>query len=142
MHDDGRSQIDGRILQHDQFLGAPAAPRQQAADAGGEFPDIERAFDNVGGAQFERQHLVDEIGGRQIRMKSGPSSPPSPWRLQQIPPFRLAETVADDHDIDAAAREQRFAPPRAAAPGAHRGHAARDGRRGRSRPHRRRRQAR
>jgi len=111
VHDDGRSQIDGRVLQHDQFLLAPATTRQQAADPGGKLPDIERAFDDVGRTQFERQHLVDEIG----RPADQDEIRPVPAALalaaitpEQIPPFRLAEAVANDDDLDAFPREQRF----------------------------------
>ena len=48
---------------------------------------IDRRFDDVGRAEFERQHLLDQIGlPEQIRTKAGP--PSWPYRRSSSMPGR------------------------------------------------------
>ena len=62
VHDERRLEVDGGVLEHDQFAPALAAAADDAADARGELAPVDRARHDVGRAEFERQHLLDQVG--------------------------------------------------------------------------------
>ena len=131
VHDQRRLEIDGRILQHDELAPALAAAGDQAADAGGELAPVDADRHDVGRAELERQHLLDEVG--LARHHDEARSRLAGMTPQKVEAEARRKALADDGDIDVRrgqAAIRRPSRPRSRAP---RSRAVRDSRQGRLR---------
>ena len=84
-----------------EFALALSAAADDAADARGELAPDDRARHDVGGAELERQHLLDQVGaaGNHDEARTGLAGMPP----EQIEAGARRIVFADDGDIDAAA---------------------------------------